>query len=104
MLILNDFRFYRRNTQPSFSVVASVVRLAHQYQVKDLLDDALDLMKSCFSSKFSVWSAAREKMGGPLMSFQKTDAIGAVNLSRLTNTASVLPIASYMCCQLDAEV
>lgn len=59
--------------------------------------------QSCFSSSLSVWAVAVERTGSALMTFEATDAIAAVNIARLTNTTSMLPVALYMRCQLGIE-
>ncbi|KAH9922100.1 uncharacterized protein B0H18DRAFT_1212765 [Fomitopsis serialis] len=96
-------RFYRHDEQLPFTVVASIVRLAHKYGMEHLRDDALERMKSCFSDDLDVWSEADVGMGSASMSYVDTDAIAAVSIARLTDTYSMLPSALYTCCQLDTE-
>ncbi|EPT02533.1 hypothetical protein FOMPIDRAFT_1108965, partial [Fomitopsis schrenkii] len=47
------------------------------------------------------WAAAVKTMESTLITFDMTDAIAGVNVAHLTDTKSMLPIALYMCCQLD---
>ncbi|KZT72354.1 hypothetical protein DAEQUDRAFT_723053 [Daedalea quercina L-15889] len=110
-----DRRFFRHDEQECvpFSTVASLARISHKYGVKDVLDEALTRMKSCFSDRLGDWedtvevegfaSILRASMGTALMTYDWPDAIAAVNIARLTETESILPIALYMCCQLDTE-
>jgi len=98
-----DKKFYRRSEQFPCTTVAALARLAHKYEIKDLLHDALDCLSTCFSDIFATWAAAHEGMGSPRMSFDWKDAIAVVNIARLTDTASMLPAALYMCCQLDTD-
>ncbi|TFY57397.1 hypothetical protein EVJ58_g7043 [Rhodofomes roseus] len=100
-----DKRFHRRDEQFSFAIIAALARLAHKYDIKDLLDDALHRMKSCFSNAFHDWAPTRDNecVGSPLMAYVETDAIAAVNIARLTDTPSMLPTALYVCCQLDTD-
>lgn len=64
----------------------------------------MDRMKSCFSDNLHVWAQAEARGGSALMSYKQTDAIAAVNIARLTNTESMVPVGLYMCCQLKTEV
>ncbi|KZT72350.1 hypothetical protein DAEQUDRAFT_705484 [Daedalea quercina L-15889] len=86
-----------------FSVVTSVARLAHKYGINNILEDALDRMKSCFSDALFQWAEADENGGSHLMTYEETDAIAAVNIARLTNTTTMLPVALYICYQPETE-
>ncbi|KAL6308622.1 hypothetical protein BKA93DRAFT_763419 [Sparassis latifolia] len=85
-----------------FSFVASLIRLGHKYQIIGLRDDAVARLKTCFPSKFEEWDNF-EKLRSSSMTMEKTDAITAVNLARLTENHSILPVALYGCCLLDTD-
>ncbi|KAH9916590.1 uncharacterized protein BXZ73DRAFT_81038 [Epithele typhae] len=65
---------------------------------------ALDLLREHFTSDFDVWEddEHREPLTG--VDEDRTCAIGAVNLARLTNTPSILPLALYLCARLGGDV
>lgn len=88
-----------------FSVVAALIRLGHKYQMTALRDAALARLQTCFTTSFAVWAELTryEPHRSASMSFRRRDAIAVVNLARLTGTASVLPGALYLCCQLSAQ-
>ncbi|KAH9835441.1 uncharacterized protein C8Q71DRAFT_765898 [Rhodofomes roseus] len=86
-----------------FAMVAALVRLSHEYWIKDVLKEGLARIRSCFSDTFDVWDEAIKKMRSRTMTFVVTDAIAAVNIARLTGEHRILPVALYMCCQLDPD-
>ena len=86
-----------------FSVVAALVQLGHKYRIQPVLNEGIRRMSSCFSDKLDVWDAANKSMGSALMSYASTDAIAVVNTARLTGVDSMLPVALYLCCQLDID-
>ncbi|KAF9812296.1 hypothetical protein IEO21_06270 [Rhodonia placenta] len=93
------------NQRMEFSVVAALIRLGHKYQMTALRDAALARLQTCFTTSFAVWAELTryEPHRSASMSFRRRDAIAVVNLARLTGTASVLPGALYLCCQLSAQ-
>lgn len=89
----------------SFSLIASLVRLGHNYQIPALREGGLARLKMCFPASDSDhdWRSAgnleevRIKLG-----MNPEDVIVALNLARLTDTSSFLPFALYECCLLDS--
>lgn len=98
-------RYVMPNQRMEFSVVAALIRLGHKYQMTALRDAALARLQTCFTTSFAVWAELTryEPHRSASMSFRRRDAIAVVNLARLTGTASVLPGALYLCCQLSAQ-
>ncbi|GBE89238.1 hypothetical protein SCP_1502460 [Sparassis crispa] len=96
-----DGRNYLRHDRIAFARIAALVRMSHKYEIDDLLEDALARIRTCFPDDFDVWeSETGEHDSSSVMTFSPTDAITVVNLGRLTNTLSLLPVALYRCCQL----
>ncbi|KZT11168.1 uncharacterized protein LAESUDRAFT_691737 [Laetiporus sulphureus 93-53] len=86
-----------------FSTVASLIRLGHKYQMADVLEGALARLKSCFSNRRSDlhhWTAN----ASPTMTMTNEDAIAALNLARLTQSDTILPLATFGCCLLEEEL
>ena len=86
-----------------FPAVAALVQLGHKYRIQHVLNEGIRRMSSCFSDKLDVWDAVNKNMGSALMTYASTDAIAVVNIARLTGTHSMLPVALYLCCQLDID-
>lgn len=87
-----------------FASIAALIRLANKYQFRSILDEGLKRMKSCFTDCLLVYDVVERKKGSARMSFVESDAIAAVAIARLTNTPSILPLALYMCSQLDPDI
>ncbi|KAH9910838.1 uncharacterized protein B0H18DRAFT_405977 [Fomitopsis serialis] len=68
------------------------IRLAQKYGIGDLLEESIWQLKKHYPTTFSEWTDVQRHYS--------PRAITAVNLARLTNTPSILPSASYVCCQL----
>lgn len=73
-----------------FDDVANCIRLAHKYNIPDVLADALEELKESFPDTLRDIA--------PSM-----DAIVAVNLARLTDTLAMLPMLLYECCRLPGD-
>ncbi|KAH9932318.1 uncharacterized protein B0H18DRAFT_987551 [Fomitopsis serialis] len=79
--VLINGKTYITKREVSFEDLAIWIRLAHKYRIADLLENSL----------------RRPSLQSPHHS------ITAVNLARLTETSSILPLALYDCCQLPVE-
>ena len=77
-----------------------LVRLGRKYQIDSLYNDALGVLKTFLTTQYGSWyDEPRYDAWGRY----GLDPIAAVNLARLTDTPSILPIALYLCCQLRTE-
>ncbi|PIL26458.1 hypothetical protein GSI_12216 [Ganoderma sinense ZZ0214-1] len=86
-----------------FPELFAVVRLAHKYNIENLLEQALHVLKQFYTTSFSKYE--RRPHSHPNFARPRlVHHIGAVNLARLTNTLSILPIALYHCCALSGTV
>jgi len=103
-MLYRSRRHWRDDQQLPFSLVASVVRLSHKYEIEDLRDDALARMKTCFSEDLDTWGNTYSSGGSSVMSFNPEDAIEAVNISNLVQDDSMLLLALYACCQLETSI
>ncbi|KAH9922083.1 uncharacterized protein B0H18DRAFT_1019051 [Fomitopsis serialis] len=86
-----------------FSIVASLIRLSHKYQIDHIRNAYLSRMRSCFPTSLETWDAVNRDLGSPVMEFCRKDAITAVNVARLTETDSMLPSALLTCCLMETE-
>ena len=96
-------RFNSANERMPFPVAAALVELGHKYRIQPIVNEGIRRITSCFSDKLDVWDAASQNMGSPLMSYASLDAIAVVNIARLTGIHSMLPVALYLCCQLEID-
>ncbi|KAH9932341.1 uncharacterized protein B0H18DRAFT_1102473 [Fomitopsis serialis] len=68
------------------------IRLAQKYGIGDLLEEPIWQLKKLYPTTLSKWIDVQRHYS------PRTTT--AVNVARLTNTPSILPSASYVCCQL----
>ncbi|RPD55205.1 hypothetical protein L226DRAFT_493329 [Lentinus tigrinus ALCF2SS1-7] len=100
--------FYRVEGDPKIPIeeLLSVARLAHKYDVGELLRQAIACLQTYYTNKLAIWRARNQ--GGNVafeMSYEfPAYAIGVVNLARLTETSSMLPLALYDCCSLGGRI
>ncbi|OCH85374.1 hypothetical protein OBBRIDRAFT_798257 [Obba rivulosa] len=90
-----------------FAILAALVRFGHKYEMLMLRDQALKLLDQVFydtPSKFTEFTFLSEHLDYAPVEIHLREAITVVNLARLTNTLSMLPLALYMCSQLDEEL
>ncbi|CCM05799.1 uncharacterized protein FIBRA_08033 [Fibroporia radiculosa] len=88
-----------------FLKAAALIRLGHKYHMERIRDAALDRLKTCFPAQLLQWEAIIENSGSNEMEFDADPTYGivVVNLARLTDTPSLLPIGLYLCCLLDMD-
>lgn len=83
----------QRRAEPiDFRDVANCIKLAHKYDIQDVLDASLAELQLYFPKDFAPWDTST--------ACSDIEAISAVQLARLTSTPSVLPSALYVCCLL----
>ncbi|KAI1792548.1 hypothetical protein LXA43DRAFT_325643 [Ganoderma leucocontextum] len=83
-------------TDVSFEQIFAVVRLSHKYQVDDIFQQAMSLLKKYYTTR----PDCLEKT----LPFTTTHAIGAANLAVLTETPVILPSALFHCASLGPSV
>ncbi|PIL26466.1 hypothetical protein GSI_12224 [Ganoderma sinense ZZ0214-1] len=93
-LFSRDFSF-------SFHQIAAVIRLAHKYHVQDVLEQAIASLKERFTDSFDAWEA---RTGPATIKVRSRQAIGVINLARLVDRPSLLPLAFYKCATLGSAV
>ncbi len=95
------FRFVRRKSRrPSFAEISAYFQLGHKYQIDHLVNQAIDYLKEHFTDDFEKW--IDRPMYVP-RGFKDHHAIGVVNIARLANCDSILPVALAACCTLEMK-
>ncbi len=83
-----------------------MIRLAHKYDIQAVQDQALAyIQEHCYTTDFAIYSspAAKSKSASSI-ELLPVHSIGAVNLARLTDTPSILPLALYHCASLGSAL
>ncbi|TFK84824.1 hypothetical protein K466DRAFT_210506 [Polyporus arcularius HHB13444] len=89
------------NWKVDIDFICAIIRLDHKYELKGLYDQAMSYLTTYYTTSFDDWVEGRnatEWRPEPI------HAIGAVNLARLTNTTTILPLAYYICATLGPEL
>ncbi|KAI0691716.1 hypothetical protein C8Q76DRAFT_685857 [Earliella scabrosa] len=86
-------RNFYRSSPYSFDEVYAVIRLAHKYNVEDVQAQALDALRTWWTDDFETWCSESDYP----VDTEMMHAIGIVNIARLTDTPSFLPLAFYHC-------
>ncbi|EIW56926.1 uncharacterized protein TRAVEDRAFT_128344 [Trametes versicolor FP-101664 SS1] len=91
-------------TAPSYSyaMISAAVRLGHKYQMSKLLDHAMEYLKNHYVCDFDTWGSYPDYF--PAGFEDHGQAIGVVNLARLTEETTVLPTALLACCALNEKI
>ena len=92
-------RLYAREPLFSFPQISAIIRLAHKYHVQDVLDQAVLALEEYFTSDFATWDS-----DGIAVAFKPRHAIAVVNLARLVDIPSLLPVAFYECALLGGGI
>ncbi|KAI0364033.1 hypothetical protein BV20DRAFT_57181 [Pilatotrama ljubarskyi] len=88
--INGQLSFGKRHAPVSMDAVSAIVLLSHKYQMDQLLAQALSILMEHYTDDFNEWAKPKRKT--PLGA-SALDAISAINIARLTNTPSILPLA-----------
>ncbi|KAH9835446.1 uncharacterized protein C8Q71DRAFT_710409, partial [Rhodofomes roseus] len=102
-LAIHGSKRLQASERVDFPLVASWIRMGHKYERQDICAKAMERLVSFFSDNLKEWLVAHASYGTPLISVMPEEAVGAVNLARLTGTLTILPSALYMCCQLSSK-
>ena len=90
----------KRSPSPSFDELFAVVRLAHKYGIVNVERQGLEAVQEIYGSDVSTCFDPSSSDDSRFVGY----AIGAVNLARLTNTPSILPVAMLRCACLGGSV
>lgn len=82
--------------KPSFDMVSAVIRIGHKYQMQDIVTRAVGYLKTYFPARLEAMPTGAT-VSRPFLTYH---AIGVVNLARLVDEPSILPLALLGCCAL----
>ena len=100
-----SYRATRESRTRTFDELSSVIRLAHKYNVPQVLDQALASLRDLgFAASFAAHCSHPLPLGNSPLALDPSFSIAVVNLARLTNTPSLLPLALYHCAYLGSDV
>ncbi|KAM5539652.1 hypothetical protein V8D89_006761 [Ganoderma adspersum] len=83
------------------SFISAIIRLDHKYELKGMYEQAMSYLTTYYTTNFDALVDGRN---AAQWQPDPTHAIGAINLARLTNTTSVLPLAFYICATLGPDI
>ncbi|PIL26498.1 hypothetical protein GSI_12256 [Ganoderma sinense ZZ0214-1] len=96
------YRTTREDHMRTFDELSAVVRLAHKYNVSQVLEQTLaSLHDYGFVTSFAAYSRLPPNAA---LALDPWHNIGIVNLARLADTPSLLPLAFYRCAYLGSDV
>ncbi|PIL23581.1 hypothetical protein GSI_14894 [Ganoderma sinense ZZ0214-1] len=82
------------------SELSALARLGHKYQIDLLERHAVDSLKAAFTNDFEQWEGRLRSPQVPSHSgYSRYNPIDIINIARLTNTPSMLPLAFCLCAQ-----
>ena len=87
---------------PSFDVISATIRLGHKYQMTMLVEHSINYLKLYYNDDFLAFSKRGRLYWPP--SFKAEHAIGVINLARLIDAPSLLPLALYHCTFLGTKL
>ena len=83
------------------SFISAIIRLDHKYELKGMYEQAMNYLTTYYTTNFDTWVDGRN---AAQWQPDPVHAIGAINLARLTNTTSILPLAFYICATLGPDL
>ncbi|KAI0355262.1 hypothetical protein OH77DRAFT_1403873 [Trametes cingulata] len=115
--IYDGARVFKHGERLPFGNVAVLVELGHKYNVEHVKTEGLNRMKTCFCHSWSTLQSTAKFMtisladgakeaglvSASLVVVPSRDAIRAVNLIRLVDQPSMLPVALFLCTLLPID-
>ncbi|TBU53880.1 hypothetical protein BD310DRAFT_961760 [Dichomitus squalens] len=95
----STLRLVGRNVDITF--ISAIIRLDHKYELRGMYEQAMSYLTTYYTTNFDAWADGRNATDWQP---KPIDAIGAVNLARLTNTTAILPSAFYICATLGPDL
>ncbi|TBU24838.1 hypothetical protein BD311DRAFT_855410 [Dichomitus squalens] len=86
---------------PTFAQLSASVRLGKKSEIPQLYEQSLAVLKQYFTDDFWTWRSQRIWVPER---FYTVEAIGVVNLARLTGEMSILPTALVSCLVLGSDI
>ncbi len=113
--VIRVYRVFQLKKAVSFSILAACLELSHKYDIEHIRTEALDRMRTCFCHDFDTMNSSAQfnEVGhwktvllssSSLQLTVATDAIRAVNLIRLVDEPTMLPVAFYLCSLLPIPI
>ncbi|KAH9835447.1 uncharacterized protein C8Q71DRAFT_120368 [Rhodofomes roseus] len=91
---------FRPHKTVKFKVVDSLIRLAHKYQVKSVLDDAMTRLKAYYPDDMDQFiKVLNDPPVSPLLQHDSMDSLQVIRIARLTGDTALLRPAFYLLCQ-----
>ncbi|KAM5543850.1 hypothetical protein V8D89_002467 [Ganoderma adspersum] len=84
---------------PSFDMVSVAIRLGQKYKITDMYQKGLAFLKGHYTEDLDAWTAI-DTWSPP--DWDGNEAIGVINLARLTGELTLLPVA-FMTCALSED-
>lgn len=102
----SSFSYFRKEDNIALDVTISVANVMDKYKVKDVKTDAMQRLKTIYTSKFAQWehNIAVLHEQPSLSPCNPSILFSVVNLAHRTKEVSLLPAALYLCCQLDPKL
>ncbi|KAI1795326.1 hypothetical protein LXA43DRAFT_882141 [Ganoderma leucocontextum] len=97
------YHMTRANPIRTFDELSAVIRLAHKYHISQVQEQALALLKKYSLNATSITTYSSPPPHSQLILDPRLN-IGVVNLARLTDTPSLLPLALYCCTYLGGDL
>ncbi|KAH9932291.1 uncharacterized protein B0H18DRAFT_845962, partial [Fomitopsis serialis] len=97
----NSLSHFKPYTQAEFAVVSSLARIAHKYQVKNVLDEAMSRIKAVYPDNLDDFlEVLNERPPDLPMRSKDIDSLHVLQIARLVGDTSLLRPAFYRLCQL----
>ncbi|TBU39732.1 hypothetical protein BD309DRAFT_969065 [Dichomitus squalens] len=87
----------------TFNELEAMARLAHKYQIEDVLEQAISLLKTYYTDQSVKWETYHDPSVLPF-SHRDANPIGIVLLARVLEESSMLPVAFYWCAILGNKI
>ncbi|PIL27152.1 hypothetical protein GSI_10293 [Ganoderma sinense ZZ0214-1] len=94
---------YDLDTMPSYDMISAAIRLGQKYNITHLSQKAVDVLKGYYTDSLDTWRSSIHAWCPS--GWSEKQAIGVVNLARLTGELSLLPVALMVCAiRVDGDV
>ncbi|KAI0788374.1 hypothetical protein C8Q74DRAFT_1367103 [Fomes fomentarius] len=100
--IYDGVHYFAPTGAVEFSVLASLTRMSHKYQLDAIYDECIRRLKTIFTTDFSIWQQ-HQGLSTSNLTVHPGNAVEAFNLFRVIGRTEMLPTALYACGRLSVS-
>ncbi|EMD34229.1 hypothetical protein CERSUDRAFT_125434 [Gelatoporia subvermispora B] len=103
--LFGGVNYFSRDERTPIEIIAALARVTHKYGMQSLREQVLNQLKMTFPIQLpDAFTTFKDHLERSPILMNEADVIVVINLARLIEAPSLLPLAFYGCCQLQDKL